>query len=94
MVEHILSEEEQICPPCGEGLHVMGKEVVSEQLKIIPAKAVLVQNVRYTYACRNCEKNDTSVPVVKATVPNAVIKGGFATPEAVVYIMTEKYVLE
>lgn len=94
VVEHTLPEEAQLCPQCGEGLHVMGKEVVSEQLKIIPAKAVLVQNVRYTYACRNCEKNDTSVPVVKARVPNAVIKGGFATPEAVSYIMTQKYVLD
>ena len=94
IVEHKLSDEELACPQCGHELHVMGKEVVSEQLKIIPAKAILVQNVRYTYSCRNCENNDTSVPVIKASVPNAVIKGGFATPEAVSYIMTQKYVLD
>ena len=94
IVEHKLSDEELACPQCGHELHVMGKEVVSEQLKIIPAKAILVQNVRYTYSCRNCENNDTSVPVIKAPVPNAVIKGGFATPEAVSYIMTQKYVLD
>jgi len=94
IVEHKLSDDELACPQCGHELHVMGKEVVSEQLKIIPAKAILVQNVRYTYSCRNCENNDTSVPVIKAPVPNAVIKGGFATPEAVSYIMTQKYVLD
>ena len=78
-VEYTLPEEEQICPVCDEELHVIGKETVREELKIIPAKAVIVRHVRFSYACRNCEKTNTEVPVVKAPVPNAVIKGGFAS---------------
>ena len=73
-VEYTLPEEEQICPVCDEELHVIGKETVREELKIIPAKAVIVRHVRFSYACRNCEKTNTEVPVVKAPVPNAVIK--------------------
>jgi len=94
IVEHKLPEDEQTCPQCGEKLHVLGKETVREELKIIPAKAVIVRHIRYTYACRNCEKNDITVPIIKAPVPNAVIKGGFASPESVAYIMSQKYVLD
>ncbi|HAQ40613.1 MAG TPA: IS66 family transposase [Clostridiales bacterium] len=93
-IEYTLSEEEQVCPICNEKLHVIGKETVREELKIIPAKAVIVRHVRYSYACRNCEKTNTEVPVIKAPVPNAVIRGGFASPEAVAYIITQKYLMD
>lgn len=53
----------------------------------------IVEHVRYAYACRNCERTDVSVPVVKAPMPAAVIKGSFATPEAVAHIMTQKFVM-
>ncbi len=94
VVEYRLNEEEMDCPACGEELHEMGKEVVREELKIIPAQAVIVQHVRYTYSCRNCEKTGTEVPVIKAPVKNAVIKGGFASPETIAYIMTQKYLMD
>lgn len=94
IVEYRLNEDEQNCPNCGEELHEMGKEVVREELKIIPAQAVIVQHVRYTYSCRNCERTGTEVPVIKAPVKNAVIKGGFASPEAVAYVMTQKYLMD
>lgn len=82
------------CYICGEKLHEIGKEIVREELKIIPAQAVIIQHVRYTYACRNCEKAGTEVPVIKAPVKSAVIKGGFASPESVAYIMTQKYLMD
>lgn len=94
IIEYRLNEEELDCPNCGEELHEMGKEIVREELKIIPAHAVIVQHVRYTYSCRNCERTGTSVPVIKAPVKNAVIKGGFASPETVAYIMTQKYLMD
>ncbi len=93
-IEYTLPEEEQICPVCDEKLHVIGKETVREELKIIPAKAVIVRHVRLSYACRNCEKTNTEVPIVKAPVANAVIKGGFASPETVAYIITQKYLMD
>lgn len=93
-IEYTLPEEERICPNCDEKLHVIGKETVREELKIIPAKAVIVRHVRFSYACRNCEKTNTEVPVIKAPVPNAVIKGGFASPETVAHIITQKYLMD
>ena len=78
----------------------IGKEV-RETLALVPAKAVLRQDVYYTYACKNCEKNeetdaekeDVSTPIVKTPREPAVIPGSFASPEAIAHIMTQKFVM-
>ena len=90
--EHFLPENEQNCPKCGEPLHIIGK-AVQRRLKLIPAQAVIVEDIFYTYSCRNCEKTGVEVPVIKVEMPNNVIKGSFATPEAVAHIMTQKFVM-
>ena len=92
VVEHCLPEAEQRCPVCGGELHVMGKEIRRE-LVIIPAQAKIRERVRYTYACRHCEQTGITVPVVKAAVPAPVIKGSFASPEAVAHLMCQKFVM-
>lgn len=91
-VEHGLSEEERICPQCGEVMEPIGTEVRS-RLKLIPAKAVLYQEIYYTYACRNCEQNNISTPVLKTPQAPTVIPGSYATAEAVAHIMTQKFVM-
>ena len=87
---HELPEDERGCPDCGGALHKMGQEI-REELKFIPAKAVIIRHIRYVYACRDCEENSDHVPIVKADMPEPVIKGGFASPEAVAHIATQKY---
>ena len=91
-IVHELPIEEQSCPDCGNPLHVMGREE-REELKFVPAKAVIVRHVSHTYACRRCEKHSDHVPVVKAPMPNPVIKGSFASPEAIAHIAYEKFVM-
>ena len=90
VVEHRLSEEERICPQCGELMREIGTEV-QETLKFIPAKAVLQRDIYYTYACENCEKTDISTPILKAPKDPPVIPGSFASPEAIAHIMTQKF---
>jgi len=90
IVEHFLPEDEQDCPECGYEMHIMGKEIRRE-LKIIPAKAVIVEHIDYVYACRDCERNECGVPIIKAPMDKPVIKGSFASPEAVAHIMTQKF---
>ena len=92
-IEHELPADKQICSECDGGLHIMGKETLRRELKLIPAKAVIVEHIRKVYACRNCERNECGVPIVKAAVPNPVIRGGFASPEAVAHIATQKFVM-
>jgi len=91
-VEHHLTEEEQICPECGEHMHVMGHETRRE-LVIIPAQVKIREHVSDVCACRNCEKNACGVPIVKAPVDEPVIKGSFASPESVAHIMCQKFVM-
>ena len=94
-VEHVLREDERVCPDCGGPMHSIGSEVVRRDLKIIPAKAVVTEHIRHAYSCRNCEQNsaDNSVPVIKAELPPQVIKGSMCAPETVAHIITQKCVM-
>ena len=89
---HELSKEDQNCPECGNPLHVMGREE-REELKFVPAKAVIVRHVSLTYSCRHCEKHNEHVPMIKTSMPAPAIKGSFASPEAIAHIAYEKFVM-
>jgi transposase len=92
VVEHKLPDEECVCPECGGALHEMSQQV-REEVKLIPASAVIVRHIQSVYACRNCEKHSDHVPIVNAQTPEPVIKGSFASPEAVAHIATQKFVM-
>lgn len=79
VVEHDLPSGERVCSECGGNLHLIGKETRRE-LKLIPAKAVIVEHVRYIYGCRACEKDEFGAPIQRAPVDEPVIKGSFASP--------------
>ena len=51
-----LPEEEKPCPCCGKLRHIIGKET-HEQLDYIPAKVKVIEHIRLTYGCPQCEKN-------------------------------------
>lgn len=91
IVEYKLSKDEQVCPTCKSELHEVRPEIRKE-LEVIPAKIVVKESHRMIYSCRNCEKNDISVPMIMAPAPNPVIKGSLASPSLLADIMTKKYV--
>ena len=91
-IEHRLEGEDLVCPQCGDTMTEIGKEVV-RTLEIIPAQMVVREDVYYTYACQNCNKEDIETPVVKAPREKNIIPGSFATPEAIAHIMTQKFVM-
>jgi transposase len=90
-IEYRLPESEQFCECCGLALHEMSTEVRHE-VKLVPAQAKIVQHVRYVYGCRNCEKTGIEVPIKTAEAPKPVIEKGLASPSAVAYVMTLKFV--
>ncbi|SHK20422.1 Transposase [Geosporobacter subterraneus DSM 17957] len=92
VIEHELPENERVCPDCGGELHTMDRET-REELKIIPAKAVIVRHVRHVYSCRNCQETSEHTPIVKADMPEPVIKGGFASPETIAHIASQKFMM-
>ena len=93
--EHRLEGENLVCPHCGDTMTEIGKEVV-RTLEIIPAQAVVHEDIYYTYACKNCSENSDEgceTPIVKAPRKKNIIPGSFATPEAIAHIMTQKFVM-
>lgn len=92
VVEHRLPEEALVCPNCGDTMTEIGKEV-RRRLKLVPAKAVVVEDWYYTYACRNCEKKNTETAVAKAAREPNFIPGSFAAPEAAAHLMVQKFVM-
>lgn len=90
-IEYRLPEEEQICTTCGEHLHEMS-EALRHEVKLVPAQVKIVQHARFVYGCRNCDKNGIEVPIKTAKAPRPVIEKGLASPSAVAYVMTLKFV--
>jgi len=89
--EFILPDEEQVCPNCGGPLHSMGTEECCH-VEIIPAKVRMKRYLRHVYACRNCEKTGEQATIIRAPMPEPVIKGSLASPSAIAHIAVQKYV--
>lgn len=94
-VEHRLEGKDLICPQCGNTMTEIGKEVI-RTLEIIPPQTVVREDIYYTYACKNCSENadeGCETPVAKAPRKKNIIPGSFASPEAIVHIMTQIFVM-
>ncbi len=52
----------------------------------------VVKHVRYVYACRHCEHNDITTPIITTPMPTSVLPGSLVSPSAMTYIMNQKYV--
>ncbi len=63
-----MTDEESVCPTCGDDLHIMSKEIRKE-LNIIPAKVKVIEHVSYVYSCWSCEKTNIETPVITAKAP-------------------------
>ena len=89
-VEHRL--EDTHCPVCGAEMEVIGKEV-HKTLRITPPQFTVVEDVYYTYACKECEKASDEAMIVKTPREPSVIPGSFAAAESVAHIMVQKFVM-
>jgi len=87
-----LEEDEFKCQNCGSSLRPLGKETVREEIEFIPAQVKLIRYVRFSYVCENCEKEADEATIVKAPVPQPVIKKSLASPSSVAHVMYQKYV--
>ncbi|MFC5468476.1 IS66 family transposase [Cohnella suwonensis] len=90
-VDYTLTESEQVCSCCGGALHEMSTEIRNE-IAIVPAEVKVVRHVRHVYACRHCEREEISTPIITATMPKPVYPGSLASPSAIAYVMGQKYV--
>ena len=89
-VEYDLPNDQKVCPCCDSQMHRMG-EAVSEQLHI-EVKAKVLQNVRFKYACRHCDRTGINTPVVIAPMPKQPLPGSIATASTLAFALVHKYV--
>lgn len=66
-------------------------EAVTEQLHI-EVKAKVLQNVRFKYACRHCDRTGINAPVVTAPMPPQPLPGSVATASTLAFALVHKYV--
>lgn len=90
IIEHKLPESEQVCYVCGSEMKEISVEVTRE-LEIIPPQVKVIEHRRSVYACSNCEKNETTTPVVTAPMPKRTLPGSIASAATIAYVMTQKY---
>jgi transposase len=89
-IEHDITDDNKMCP-CGCRLTRIG-EVTSEQLDIEPAKACVLQHVRFKYACRSCEGTSHDGPaVITADLPAQPLPKSNASPGLAAFITVSKY---
>lgn len=89
-VEYDLPDDQKACPCCHGQMHRMG-ETVTEQLHI-EVKAKVLQNVRFKYACRHCDRTGINTPVVTAPMPAQPLPGSIATASTLAFALVHKYV--
>jgi transposase len=91
-VIHDLPEDEKPCPCCGKMRHVIGKQT-HEQLDYIPAKVKVIEHIRLTYGCPQCEQNAApdGPQIVTADKPLLPIEKGLAAPGLLSYVIVSKY---
>ncbi len=90
VIEYRLPEDEQVCSCCGGPMHEMGSDT-RDEVVIIPAQVKVTKHISFKYACRNCERNEITTPIVTAPAPKALIPKSLASASAVAYIMSQKY---
>ena len=89
-VEYDLAGDQKACPCCRHQMHRMG-EAVTEQLHI-EVKAKVLQNVRFKYACRHCDRTGINTPVILAPMPAQPLPGSIATASTLAFALVHKYV--
>jgi transposase len=84
-VVHDLTDEQKVCPCCGQSRTVIGEER-SEQLDIEPPRLKVLEHIRLKYACPACESGG----VQTAPKPPQPIPKSLASPGLLAWIITAK----
>lgn len=90
--EYYLDEDGNICPECGSDMEIIGVKE-HRSLVIQPAQPILRIDKYITVACRGCNENGKNTKIITAPHPRPVLPGSYASPEAIAYLMTEKYAM-
>lgn len=88
--EHDLSDEQKLCPCCGEPRQRIGAET-SWQIEYLPGHFERIEHVRHKYACKQCDANGDGGNIELADKPGQPIDKGLAGPGLLAYVVTSKF---
>jgi len=86
-----LDESQKICDECGSPLEYVGKDLVRQELHMMPAQAFILDVYKETYKCAECEKKTDEARIVESKPAPLPVKGSMAAASAVAYVMVEKF---
>ena len=92
-IVHALSNEERACPSCGALRPEIGEER-KEELRLIPAKAVIDVHVMKKYGpcpCKACRGTETS-PIIQAPGNAKIVPGSRFSNGTIAFFLTSKFV--
>ena len=86
-----LPESEKVCSVCGSPLELIGREIVRDELEVIPPKVIRNKLYRNVYGCPECKKETDEANIIKAPAPAALISKSYVTPSMAAFVMYNKY---
>ena len=92
-IVHALSNEERACPSCGALRPEIGEER-KEELRLIPAKAVIDVHVMKKYGpcpCKECRGTETA-PIIQAPGNAKIVPGSRFSNGTIAFFLTSKFV--
>jgi len=87
-----IPEAERSCGVCEGELKPIGEELVRSEISIIPAQVYVTETYRVNYSCGDCLEESDEANIIKAEVPEPVIKRGLASPSSLAHVMYQKFV--
>ena len=90
VIEHKLAEEEQKCKDCSGSFVVIGTKS-KQLLKYIPAKLYIEEHVTYSYACKQCEKENDKASIITTHAPRTLLHKSMASNELLSHVINLKY---
>ena len=85
------AEEARICSKCGNQMEQIGTEFVRRELKIIPARATVVEYYSVNYGCKNCKEHGNTPMIIKGKDGKAHMMYGMASASTVAWVVYQKY---
>ena len=79
------------CSKCGGEMVPIGTEFVRRELKIIPARATVIEFYSVNYACKSCRQNDVTPTIIKGKDGKAHMMYGMASASTVAWVVYQKF---
>ena len=93
-VEEYELEDGEKCDICNSDMIKVGRKLVRQTVKYIPAKLAVVSIFQTTYKCKSCGNEDSKNPndhFVKAPIPRPILNHSIVSPSLAAQIIYHKY---